>query len=99
VLIYEMLVGQTPFQDSTPRGIYKKILYGQIDYPWYIDPLAKDLISKLLERHLPKRLGCYSVPQQKSEGSNLTMRLDYIKKHRWFRGVDWELYRKRQGIG
>ena len=90
VLIYEMLVGQTPFHDYSPRAIYRRILYGSVEFPWSIDPLAKDLIRKLLNRNPNGRLGS-------SGPGNLTLhRIEDIKRHRWFKGIDWEQMRQRK---
>lgn len=41
VLIYEMIVGQPPFCDEEPMGIYQKILAGKIYFPKYFDKNAK----------------------------------------------------------
>ena len=58
VLIFEMLAGYPPFYDENPFGIYQKILKGVIDFPRHMDPLAKDLIKKLLTADRTKRFGC-----------------------------------------
>ncbi|XP_023330907.1 protein kinase DC2 [Eurytemora carolleeae] len=78
ILIYEMLAGYPPFFDDNPFGIYEKILSGKIDWPRHIDPVAKDLIKKLLVQDRTKRLG------------NMKNSTDEVKRHRWFKGVDWE---------
>merc|ERR1719258_903195 len=41
ILIYEMIVGQPPFCDEDPMGIYQKILAGKIYFPKYFDKNAK----------------------------------------------------------
>lgn len=84
ILIYEMLMGQTPFFDRHVRSIYRKILYGNIEFPWGLDPVVKDLIKGLLNRKVEKRLGC-------GPGG-----IEEIKRHRWFKGVDWEQLRKKE---
>jgi serine/threonine protein kinase len=84
ILMFEMLAGYPPFYDDNPFGIYEKILDGVVIFPSHIDPIAQDLISRLLEPDLTRRLG--------------TMRrgADDIKSHQWFAGVDWDvLYRKQ----
>eukprot|EP00158_Paraphelidium_tribonemae_P008282 Partr_v1_DN28540_c1_g1_i4_m73939 putative CAMP-dependent protein kinase, catalytic subunit len=85
VLIYEMLVGQTPFHDTNIKGIYRKVLYGTIEYPWTMDAIAKDLIRSLLVRNPSRRLG--SSPGHSVEN---------IKRHKWFRGIDWEKLKRRE---
>lgn len=84
ILIYEMLAGFPPFFDDNPFGIYEKILSGKIDWPKSIDNLGKDLIKKLLVIDRTKRIG------------NLKAGAEDVKKHKWFKGVDWEdvYYRK-----
>jgi serine/threonine protein kinase len=78
VLIYEMLVGHTPFADSKVRNVYRKVLYSQVEYPWSMDITAKDLIRSLLQRDVRKRLGCAS-------GLTVEQRIEQIKRHRWFK--------------
>lgn len=78
ILIYEMLAGYPPFYDENPFGIYQKILGGKIEYPRHFDPHAKDLIKKLLQPDRSKRVG------------NLKNGADDVKKHKWFKGLDWD---------
>eukprot|EP00163_Fabomonas_tropica_P033203 TRINITY_DN861_c1_g1_i1.p1 TRINITY_DN861_c1_g1~~TRINITY_DN861_c1_g1_i1.p1 ORF type:complete len:329 (+),score=84.07 TRINITY_DN861_c1_g1_i1:450-1436(+) len=77
ILIYEMLAGYPPFYDEHPFGIYEKILAGRIDFPKHFDIHAKDLIKRLLTADRTKRIG------------NLKNGAEDIKKHKWFRGLDW----------
>ncbi|CAG8768468.1 18312_t:CDS:2, partial [Gigaspora rosea] len=84
ILIFEMLAGYPPFFDDNPFGIYEKILAGKIAFPSHFDPNAKDLIKRLLTSDRTKRLG------------NLRGGSEDVKKHKWFRGVDWQgLYERR----
>jgi protein kinase X len=78
ILVYEMLVGYPPFFDDKPFGIYEKILAGKIDWPKHIDPIARDLIKKLLVQDRTKRLG------------NMKNGAQDVKNHRWFRNVRWD---------
>lgn len=80
VLIYEMLAGYPPFYDDNPFGIYEKILSGKIEWPKHLDPIAKDLIKKLLVQDRTKRLGNMKV----------TTTL-YFTKHRvsYFLSTEW----------
>ncbi|CAB0039334.1 unnamed protein product [Trichogramma brassicae] len=86
ILIYEMLSGFPPFFDDNPFGIYEKILGGRIEWPKHIDPVAKDLIKKLLVADRTKRLG------------NMRQGVEDIKRHRWFKHVDWSMVRLRRMI-
>merc|ERR1711988_656792 len=75
ILIYEMIVGQPPFCDEEPMGIYQKILAGKIYFPKYFDRNAKALVKKLVT-DLSKRYG------------NLKAGSDDIIKHKWFADID-----------
>merc|ERR550514_1814011 len=57
ILIYECIVGQPPFCDEEPMGIYQKILAGKVYFPKYFDKNAKALVKKLLVADLSKRYG------------------------------------------
>ncbi|XP_034481639.1 cAMP-dependent protein kinase catalytic subunit 3 [Drosophila innubila] len=84
VLIYEMLVGYPPFYDEQPFGIYEKILSGKIEWERHMDPIAKDLIKKLLVNDRTKRLG------------NMKNGADDVKRHRWFKNLNWnDVYNKK----
>ncbi|XP_052848845.1 cAMP-dependent protein kinase catalytic subunit 3 isoform X1 [Drosophila gunungcola] len=84
VLIYEMLVGYPPFYDEQPFGIYEKILSGKIEWERHMDPIAKDLIKKLLVNDRTKRLG------------NMKNGADDVKRHRWFKHLNWnDVYSKK----
>ncbi|KAL8616216.1 hypothetical protein ACOMHN_058333 [Nucella lapillus] len=78
VLIFEMLVGYPPFYADNPFGIYEKILAGKVEWPKFIDLVAKDLIKKLLVQDRTRRLG------------NMKNGADDIKRHKWFKSVDWD---------
>lgn len=56
-----MLAGYPPFYDDNPFGIYEKILSGKIEWAKHLDPVAKDLIKKLLVQDRTKRLGNMKV--------------------------------------
>ena len=60
VLIYEMLVGETPFVADTPCETYRRIIRGEIYFPKYIDSASKSVILKLLNPNVEERLGCGS---------------------------------------
>jgi serine/threonine protein kinase len=84
VLIFEMLAGYPPFYDENPFGIYQKVLAGRIDFPRHFDVKAKDLIKRLLTHDRAKRFGC------------LKNGAEDIKKHKWYKGVDWDHMLNRQ---
>ncbi|XDV15190.1 hypothetical protein PO909_015320 [Leuciscus waleckii] len=78
VLIFEMLAGYPPFFDDNPFGIYQKILAGKLEFPRHLDFYVKDLIKKFLVIDRARRLG------------NMKNGADDVKKHRWFKSVEWE---------
>uniref|UniRef100_A0A4W4FSF4 Protein kinase X-linked n=2 Tax=Electrophorus TaxID=8004 RepID=A0A4W4FSF4_ELEEL len=78
VLIFEMLAGYPPFYDDNPFGIYQKILAGKLEFPRHLDFYVKDLIKKLLVIDRQRRLG------------NMKNGAEDVKKHRWFKSIDWE---------
>ncbi|CAD8195194.1 unnamed protein product [Paramecium octaurelia] len=83
VLIFEMLAGHPPFYDIEPTNIYKKILNGVIEFPKFLHVRAKDVIRKLLNSDVNKRLGV------EDEGAALM-------NHKFFRGVPWQkVYEKK----
>lgn len=84
IIIYEMLAGYPPFYDENPFGIYQKILSGKLDFARHFETHARDLVRKLLTADRTKRIG------------NLKNGAEDIKKHKWFRGLNWAaLYNKQ----
>lgn len=89
ILMYEMLVGYPPFFDDVhdnPLNIYTKILTGKIKFPAHIDQYAKDLIKRLLIPNVNERLG------------DLSGGAEDVKRHRFFRGVDWAKLAQRHAL-
>lgn len=78
VLIYEMLAGHPPFYDEDHFKLYEKILICKPRFPSHFDPLAKDLVKRILTPDLSKRYG------------NLKGGSSDIKRHKWFVGLDWD---------
>ncbi|KAI3650464.1 hypothetical protein MP228_003945 [Amoeboaphelidium protococcarum] len=83
VLIYEMINGFPPFLDDSPMGIYQKILDGRIAWTDWIEKDAKDLVKRLLTDK-SKRLG------------NLRGGSEEVKKHKWFKSIDFSRLEARQ---
>lgn len=76
VLIYEMLVGEPPFWDENPMGIYQNIVRGEIEFPMELRPEEVDIISKLVCK-LPTRLGVVAGGYQ------------HVYSHPFFQTVDF----------
>jgi len=83
ILLFEMLAGYPPFYDENPFGIYQKVLAGRIDFPRHFDVKAKDLIKRLLTHDRTKRYGCLKAGAED------------IKKHKWYKNVDWDVVLNR----
>lgn len=85
ILTYEMLVGEAPFVDDHPFGLYEKILACHICWPSYLKNTEQmDFISKLVVVERSNRLG---------KGQNGS---DDVKKHTWLRYINWsDVYYRR----
>lgn len=83
VLVYEMLIGQTPFYDPNRKRLYDKILEGRVNWPSALSPMAKDLVKSLLHQNSKKRLGAANGSQD-------------VKNHKWFHSLDWTKMEARQ---
>nr|AML77189.1 putative LOV domain-containing protein [Diselma archeri] len=82
ILLYEMLYGYTPFRGKTRQKTFASILHKDIKFPksTNVSMAAVQLIHGLLHRDPEKRLGSCT-------GAN------EIKKHPFFRDVNWALVR------
>ncbi|XP_059066031.1 phototropin-1B-like [Cryptomeria japonica] len=82
VLLYEMLYGYTPFRGKTRQKTFANILHKDIKFSKsaHVSVAAIHLIHGLLHRDPAKRLGSCT-------GAN------EIKKHPFFRDVNWALVR------
>ncbi|CAD8104031.1 unnamed protein product [Paramecium primaurelia] len=60
VILYAMVNGYLPFEDSNTAQLYKKIIYGEYAPPKYMSPLCKDLLEKILQVDPLKR---YNIQQ------------------------------------
>ena len=78
ILIYEMLVGDPPFLDEDPMGIYQQVLTAKVKFTRSYCKNAKSLTKRLLTSDLTKRYGCLK------HGSS------DIKMHKWFVDMNWE---------
>jgi len=81
-LIYEMLTGLPPFYSQNINIMYQKILNGELRFPSYVSADAQSLLEGLLTRDVEKRLGSASSQD--------------VKKHPFFKDIDWEKLEKRE---
>merc|ERR1719223_1204343 len=75
VLIYEMIVGKSPFfiDGSDQVSLFKRIVKCQYECPDIVCDDAQNLLKRLLKRRVVSRLG------------NLSNGYVDVKKHNWFR--------------
>lgn len=82
-IMFECLVGWPPFCSETPAETYRKIINWRqtLQFPEdvHLSPEAQDLILRLLT-DADHRLGCHGA--------------DEIKRHPFFRGVNWDMIRQ-----
>ncbi|TKS84055.1 Serine/threonine-protein kinase N1 [Collichthys lucidus] len=78
VLIYEMLVGESPFPGDDEEEVFDSIVNDEARYPRFLSPESVSLIQKLLQKNPELRLG-----GGKEDASP-------IKRHRFFQPMDWD---------
>ncbi|KHJ34103.1 putative serine threonine-protein kinase psk1 [Erysiphe necator] len=82
---FDLLTGSPPFKGQNQMKVQERIVKQKLQLPHYLSPDAKDLITRLLRKEPSKRLG-----------ANMPKDISTIKKHRFFRKIDWKLLEKRQ---
>ncbi|PIO70017.1 protein kinase domain protein [Teladorsagia circumcincta] len=83
-LMFDMLTGGPPFTAENRKKTIDKILKGRLTLPAYLSVEARDLIKRLLKRHVETRLG--AGPDDAEE----------IKQHPFFRHLNWNLVFARE---
>lgn len=56
VILFALLTGRLPFDDRNIRNLLSKVKAGRYDMPNWVDPLAKDLLAKMLVVDAKKRI-------------------------------------------
>uniref|UniRef100_A0A8B9HBW1 Protein kinase C n=1 Tax=Astyanax mexicanus TaxID=7994 RepID=A0A8B9HBW1_ASTMX len=80
VLLYEMLIGQSPFHGHDEEELFQSIRTDDPCYPRWLTRDARDILIKLFVREPERRLGI--------KGN--------IRQHSFFRDTDWNALEKRQ---
>lgn len=84
VLIYEMLVGESPFPGDIEEEIFEAITRDEVKYPRYLSNESVTIMRRLLRKNVEKRLG--STEKDAED----------VKRQSFFRGIDWDgLLKKR----
>ncbi|KAI5862587.1 kinase-like protein [Durotheca rogersii] len=82
---YDLMTGNPPFRGGNHAKIQQNIVKQKLVLPYFLGPDAKDLLTRLLRKDPAKRLGS-SMPRD----------LQIIKKHRFFRKIDWKKLAARE---
>ncbi|KAI0676553.1 kinase-like domain-containing protein [Trametes maxima] len=61
VILYALLTGRLPFDDKNVRTLLTKVKVGKYDMPSFVDPLAKDLLSRMLVVDVNKRISMSEI--------------------------------------
>jgi len=89
VLLYEMLVGVTPYFSTNKDELFDNIINGKLKLPRNISIEAKSLIIGLLNRNPTRRLGAQSGDEGAEE----------IMRHQFFSNIDWVALFNKQKTG
>ncbi|KAJ7329279.1 hypothetical protein JRQ81_015453 [Phrynocephalus forsythii] len=79
VLLYEMLIGQSPFHGQDEEELFHSIRMDSPFYPRWLDRDARDLLVKLFVREPERRLG--------AKGN--------VRQHAFFQEIHWEALEER----
>ncbi|XP_062839367.1 protein kinase C theta type isoform X1 [Anolis carolinensis] len=79
VLLYEMLIGQSPFHGQDEEELFQSIRMDSPFYPRWLDKDARDILIKLFVREAERRLG--------AKGN--------IRQHPFFKDINWDAIEER----
>ncbi|CAK6958661.1 protein kinase C delta type-like [Scomber scombrus] len=82
VLVYEMLIGQSPFQGDDEDELFESIRSDTPHYPRWLTKEAKNMIELLFEREPGRRLGIVGD----------------IRAHPFFKTINWQALERREVV-
>jgi serine/threonine-protein kinase Psk1 len=82
---FDLLTGSPPFGGNNYTKIQQNIVKQKLSLPYFLSPDAKDLLTRLLRKEPNKRLGAKGKPD-----------VAIMKKHRFFRKLDWTKLERRE---
>lgn len=82
---YDLMTGNPPFRGGNHAKIQQNIVKQKLVLPYFLSADAKDFLTRLLRKEPTKRLG-----------SNMPKDLQNMKKHRFFRKIDWKKLEARE---
>ncbi|KAJ5918948.1 Serine/threonine-protein kinase psk1, partial [Penicillium verhagenii] len=82
---FDLLTGSPPFRAGNHAKLQEKIVKQKLVLPYFLGPDSKDFLTRLMRKEPAKRLG-YHMPKD----------LFTIKKHRFFRKIDWAALERRE---
>lgn len=86
VLMYEMMVGQPPFEAENEDELFQSILKENVVYPKWISEEAVSILVGFMAKNPDERLGCVAA----------NGREEAIKAHPFFHSIDWEALEERK---
>ncbi|PFH61152.1 hypothetical protein XA68_18102 [Ophiocordyceps unilateralis] len=76
---FDLMTGHPPFRGQNNAKVQERIVKQKLTMPYFLSADAKDLLTRLLRKEPKKRLGA-QMPKD----------LETLKRHRFFRKIDWE---------
>jgi len=84
ILLYDMLIGSSPFTGGNRSQVIHKVINGKLKIPRFLSDSGKHLLKNLLNKNPKTRLG----------GGDKDV--EEIKKHYFFKTLNWDSVYKRQ---
>nr|XP_006119104.1 serine/threonine-protein kinase N3 isoform X4 [Pelodiscus sinensis] len=78
VLIFEMLIGESPFPGDNEEEVFDSIVNEEVRYPQFLSSEARSILHKLLQKCPERRLGAGERDAEE------------IKTQPFFRVIDWD---------